>query len=299
MQDGTKISRNTKNVSDFTSDGKECHRRAILEAERRWCTNSSEIVNNSDIVWGDREQLAVFLDLRLLANVNATLPEGLQMQSFAALKSMYMAEWITLNGHIYDDMEFQSSRETEKPVGFLEACLKQGECDDQHVYGERSRDADTFKSMHAAREFHSSFKRWTELAAKVQEKLVVVQDDAVANAIGGEDLSIEAKLWATIKFDASEYYVLAEKQRKSYGLFPLLARKIVGNLMSESFCERVISVANDVLTKGNTLLDSKDIDMMCTLRVNRTFMLDFVDEGGAERIIAPPPTTIQCYADEY
>ena len=40
----------------------------------------------------------------------------------------------------------------------------------------------------------------------------------------------------------------------------------------ESFCERVLSAANDVLTEGNTLLDDEELEMLVILRINREFM---------------------------
>ncbi|KAJ1455808.1 hypothetical protein M885DRAFT_564822 [Pelagophyceae sp. CCMP2097] len=40
-----------------------------------------------------------------------------------------------------------------------------------------------------------------------------------------------------------------------------------------SYCERINSAANLILTKGNTLLADEEIDMCTTLRMNRSFMI--------------------------
>ena len=62
---------------------------------------------------------------------------------------------------------------------------------------------------------------------------------------------------------------------EKYGFLPDMARASRGNvgaLGAESFCERVISAANIVMTKGNKLLDNEELDMLVVLRMNRDFM---------------------------
>ena len=46
----------------------------------------------------------------------------------------------------------------------------------------------------------------------------------------------------------------------------------IGALNAESFCERVLSQSNLVMTDGNTLLSDEEIEMVVILRVNREFM---------------------------
>ena len=72
-----------------------------------------------------------------------------------------------------------------------------------------------------------------------------------------------------VKFDTGEFYREAESNAERFGLLPLLARRYIGRLLSESFCERVISIANKILTKQNTLLNCKDVENMCVLRMNK------------------------------
>ena len=57
-----------------------------------------------------------------------------------------------------------------------------------------------------------------------------------------------------------------------YGHLLSMARTYIGGNMSESFCERVLSVANDVMTTGNTLLKADHLKKIVLLRVNRRFM---------------------------
>jgi hypothetical protein len=52
----------------------------------------------------------------------------------------------------------------------------------------------------------------------------------------------------------------------------LLASLAGAQAADESFCERVLSPANLVLTEGKTCLSSTTIEMLVILRINRTFM---------------------------
>ena len=62
---------------------------------------------------------------------------------------------------------------------------------------------------------------------------------------------------------------------KGLGLIPLMAscsKGQIGALNAESFCERVLSQANLVMTDGNTLLSDEELEMIVILRMNREFM---------------------------
>ena len=67
----------------------------------------------------------------------------------------------------------------------------------------------------------------------------------------------------------------SDPERKVYGYLPLLASCCygqIGALNAESFCERSLRCAGHVLTEGNSLLDSKELEMLVILRMNRDFM---------------------------
>ena len=69
--------------------------------------------------------------------------------------------------------------------------------------------------------------------------------------------------------------ILTDPQRRLYGYIPLMAACStgqIGALNAVSFCERVLSVANLVVTDGNTLLSDDEVEMVAVLRVNRAFM---------------------------
>ena len=63
--------------------------------------------------------------------------------------------------------------------------------------------------------------------------------------------------------------------RVQFGWIPTMASSSVGQLgalSAESYCERILSCANNVLTKGNTLLSDDELEMIVVLRMNRAFM---------------------------
>ena len=51
-----------------------------------------------------------------------------------------------------------------------------------------------------------------------------------------------------------------------------MAFAYTGDNMGSSFCERINSVAKDILTEERTLLDERELEMVAVLRINRTFM---------------------------
>lgn len=63
--------------------------------------------------------------------------------------------------------------------------------------------------------------------------------------------------------------------QKKYGYLLMMAagsKGELGALMAESFAERMISAANDIMDTGNTLLDDVELEMLIILRMNRDFM---------------------------
>ena len=62
---------------------------------------------------------------------------------------------------------------------------------------------------------------------------------------------------------------------KLFGLLPIMAGYSIGQLGAldaESFCERVLSCANNVVRTDNTLLDDVEVEILVVLRINIAFM---------------------------
>ena len=66
----------------------------------------------------------------------------------------------------------------------------------------------------------------------------------------------------------------------------------IGALNAESFCERVISCANLVVTDGNTLLADEEVTMLTILRMNREFMEYMRAKHNAESRQSFPTTVL-------
>jgi hypothetical protein len=64
-----------------------------------------------------------------------------------------------------------------------------------------------------------------------------------------------------------------KNHRNAFGYLPTMARSYLGNNMSESICERVLSVAGNVMNKGNTLLSDNCVSSVSQLRMNKAFMI--------------------------
>ena len=78
--------------------------------------------------------------------------------------------------------------------------------------------------------------------------------------------------------------------RQLYGLIPQMACNSTGQLgalSAESYCERVLSCANNVVTTGNTLLSDEEVEMLVLLRMNRAFM-EFMRGGSTIRWTPTP-----------
>ena len=52
----------------------------------------------------------------------------------------------------------------------------------------------------------------------------------------------------------------------------LASKGMMGALMAASFCERINSCANLVVTEGNSVLSTDEIDKCVVLRMNKVFM---------------------------
>ena len=62
---------------------------------------------------------------------------------------------------------------------------------------------------------------------------------------------------------------------KHSGYLPLMAGCSIGQLgalNAESFCERILSCANNIIQANNTLLSDSELEMLVVLRMNKDFM---------------------------
>ena len=73
-----------------------------------------------------------------------------------------------------------------------------------------------------------------------------------------------------------EDFIEKDKDRKKYGWLPKMAtcsKGSIGSLLASSFCERINSCANQVLTLGNTLLSDGEREKLVICRMNEDFIV--------------------------
>jgi len=71
-------------------------------------------------------------------------------------------------------------------------------------------------------------------------------------------------------------FIEKDKDRSKYGWLPKMAtcsKGSIGSWLASSFCERINSCANQVLTLGNTLLGDVEMEKLVMCRMNRDFMV--------------------------
>ena len=69
--------------------------------------------------------------------------------------------------------------------------------------------------------------------------------------------------------------ITLENKKYKFGLLFLMAtttRGSIGTFLASSFCERINSADNLVMTDNNTMLGDEKLNMMATLRMNRDFI---------------------------
>lgn len=77
--------------------------------------------------------------------------------------------------------------------------------------------------------------------------------------------------------------------------------------MSESYCERVLSVANQVVRVDNTMLASEEVERTVMLRINKNTMLKLDKEllsvledssSSADDLLPPVPPEVPGFLEE-
>ena len=91
-------------------------------------------------------------------------------------------------------------------------------------------------------------------------------------------------LWDVDMGHVMKKLIKQDPDKKRFGHLPMMAvasRGSIGGFLASSFCERINSCANLVLTDGNSLLSPDEINMLVTLRMNRDYM-QFMRENHAK-----------------
>ena len=89
------------------------------------------------------------------------------------------------------------------------------------------------------------------------------------------DESATIDVMELIDLDVGPLYFRIEQEdegSRRFGYIPEMARCRIGSLNSEGFCERMLRAAGHVLTEGNSLLKSSELEKLTLLRMNKDFM---------------------------
>ncbi|KAJ1450411.1 hypothetical protein M885DRAFT_621721 [Pelagophyceae sp. CCMP2097] len=296
------LPRKPKSTFDgLTVIGAETLRRGLLEAERRHCGNKTEVVSgSSNVIASDREYMAMLLDPRTIGCRDVPNKdrrewrdklEGLYVRyavnadEFEAAKTARAraaATAMEADAPMVDSSApvLQPAALRTRPVSRDASWSDESDDDDDAMADAgppAERKVDRTPAFKA--EFKQAFKNYRGRLAKLNWHKLYPEAGLPDPGAGGPDDPEECDvLKDLLKVDicrAFKLLIAEDPDRKKYGYLPYMAthsRGGVGSLLASSFCERINSAANLVLTKGNSVLANEEIDMCTTLRMNRTFM---------------------------
>jgi hypothetical protein len=291
-------------VQCFSSLGKRLVTRCICEMERRFCSEYDHVddsmefpdLSNPSAHFSEHDELAIFLDLRLtmspmvsLKNVKAAVNK---------LRSTYVEFACNAEHDPTRSASERSSLSTAAATGST-ASASQGQEEDNAgslvvnqssfltglLHGKVAWDDETTTSdgtRESEREqlirkherlFDTTvWSEWRKLAKIVLQKSIAAVTRTSARDMHQPESCICSELWKLMQYDVCGEYRAAELQKDKYGYMPALAYCIVGGCLSESYCERVLSQANMILTKDNTRLGIDTVRKLVILRMNAKFL---------------------------
>ena len=247
----------------LTTAGRECKRRALLEAKHR-----------NTMVGGKlsmRDHIAILLDQRTL---NSEVLSG-DDKDFA--KIMLENEYLIYCGKFLPPTGSERTK-TAKPRNMLKTPPKGiGKSSDAWSDVDTSSDSEEEQDDRLKREFKETFKKWRKLDIDWHRwcpTLKEIQERRLGTADDGDDCGPMDALMSYIDLDLGPLYLdlIHTAEARKIGRLPQMAMTVLGNNLAASFCERVNSGANLILTHGRTLLEDDHLKKLCMLRVNRNYI---------------------------
>mmetsp|Transcript_17226 Transcript_17226/g.55920 ORF Transcript_17226/g.55920 Transcript_17226/m.55920 type:complete len:852 (-) Transcript_17226:375-2930(-) len=275
-----KMPREPVSKDDLSAVGRMCLERARLEAERRFCGNKTEEILDYCYKMNDREKIATLLDFRtvncdhippFMAKTAKGLLQELYIQ-YGKRAFDYKQEKVAASGIVEDQQEEDDDDDDDAGLG-LGAWDMDVDDDDDDDAGGAAAAATPCSNLEEElkKEFQKAWKAWLKHSKKIKWK---TEFPGLAGLDLVEDL---------LPLDVSCLYKKIADD-PTFGLLPKLARASrgsIGTLPAESFCERIISAANLILTEGNTLLGTEELDMLAVLRMNREY-IEYLREKHAD-----------------
>ena len=288
-----KVPRTSIAVENLSAAGQTARKRATLEGERRWCGNKGEVLEGGAMCMGRHELLAMLLDKRTLGCQHVTAEQRKEAvevyleeySKFAKTAKDWGCQ--AAQEKLAEEQARAAAPETvAAPIpaaatssmasGNTYAMVAWSEEDEDDAEEEEEDwdEAIANEAMAALRAWKRFKVEWLEMFPDLKKKRKP-----------GEPLDLIEDL---MRLDIGRLYKHVEavdQGRKLYGWIPLMASCSsgqLGALSAESYCERVLSCANNVLVKGNTLLSDEEVEMLVVLRMNREFMQLMRAHYGAE-----------------
>ena len=281
-----------KSVNNLTRVGKMARFRAILESERRFCGNNSEKHNDAPVEFSVRDELSVLLDARTNNDGFLLTDSTFRHKCKGNLRDVYVEYGLRARQY-HRDLEPDSTiviqdEDSTIPTSTTATTVTEVWSDDSESEDDRNEDethVDDAVISERAREasiqelrveFESCFKRYRKRSSKIDWRInsKSLQLDLVLPEGDGRIELMD--LWNVHMGKVmNEIFIKADENKELYGYLPQMAthsRGSIGAYTASSFAERINSAANLVLTNGNSLMNSEEINMLSVLRVNRGFM---------------------------
>jgi hypothetical protein len=276
-------------LEDMTEVGRTCKLRATLEAERRYCGNTSEVLNNKAVERTDRDKLAVMLDPRTLISL---LECGVTKLERGKLLLLLKEEYVKYGNQaqLYQQERKAAARSTDTEVKAIKSEKKtsfaahvgtlglDSESNEEYSLDGSASD-ESQNDIKLGEEFDAVYKRYKKACKALQWQQLFPKLPWAKN-----EVKFPFSLWDVDMGCVMKELIKQDPDKKRFGHLPMMAvasRGSIGGFLASSFCERINSCANLVLTDGNSLLSPDEINMLVTLRMNRNYM-QFMRENHAK-----------------
>ena len=285
-----KLERKEIDISSLSPNGQTARVRATLEGERRWCGNTGETLTGAPVDLNKHELLCMLLDKRTLGcghvssevRKQATDLFEAEYVKFSLRAAAYNRERIAAEQAAAAAAAAAAAQAagTEPAVkeegassgGVTGAALRSGAVFDDTRWSDDEdslEDSDDVEEVGAEvaalQEAKRVLKAWKKYTVDWRALYPELKDKTELDLT--EDL---------MPIDIGKLYTqLDALDRGQLGWIPVMASSSVGQLgalSAESYCERILSCANNVVVSGNTLLGDAELEMLVVLRMNKEFM---------------------------
>ena len=295
---GAELPRKMVPVSDLSSVAKTCLERAQLEYQRRYQGNVTETIDSAligtGIVMSDRELLCTLLDIRtcrathltdeqrhrayaLLEDLYVSFSRGVPKEKPGLADGDFVAEPVA--GAIHNDEKQLLGTAVASAHG-VGAVLEDDAWTDTEEEGEEPLDADAKLELEREEARRACKSAYKALRTRSQKLFSTSEWQQYVNFVPSEeeeeryDFEPADAMIKLLYMDMGPVYLQLETE-VNLGWLPRMAscsRGQLGALMAESFCERILSCAKQVLHAERLSLKPEEYEKIVILRMNRAFM---------------------------